>query len=76
MRIACYVSERITKEADVGLLTFLNLSDGPQQWAERIVADIQNGTDRSLDFEKLSQYSNESISKRYASIYNGDIESM
>ncbi len=74
MGIDCYVSENIQQEADVGLLTFLQLSDGPKKWAERIVDDIQNGTRKSLDFEKLSIYSNEVISKRYAAIYSDEAE--
>ena len=76
MGIECFVSKAIPEEADVGLLTFMNLSDGPQKWAERIVKAIQNGTDRSLNAEKLYQYSNEAVSKRYAAIYNGDVEPM
>lgn len=76
MGIECYASEAIPTEADVGLLHFMDLSDGPRAWAERIVADIKNGTGLSLDTEKLSQYSNESISKRYAAIYNGEPESV
>lgn len=74
MGIECFVSENIPEEADMGLLTFLNLSDGPEQWAMRIVSDIQNGTPKTLDHEKLSQYSNENIAKRYAAIYNGETE--
>ncbi len=76
MQIECYASEVIPKEADVGLLHFMNLSDGAEKWAERIVADIKNGTGKSLDMEKLSEFSNDSISKRYAAIYNGETESV
>lgn len=76
MNIECYASEVIPKEADVGLLHFMDLSDGPRAWAERIVADIKNGTGLTLDEERLSQYSNETISKRYAAIYNGESESV
>ena len=74
MGIHCYVSENIQQEADVGLLTFLELSEGPKKWSEHIIADIQNGTRKSLDFEKLFQYSNEIIYKRYADIYNAEAE--
>lgn len=73
MGIHCYVSENIQEEADVGLLTFLQLKDGPRKWAECIVSDIQNGSNKSLDSEKLSQYSNAAICRRYADIYNGKI---
>jgi glycosyltransferase involved in cell wall biosynthesis len=75
MGIKCYVSENIQKEADVGLLTFLQLSDGPEKWAEKIVSDIKNNREQTLDTEKLLQYSNESISKKYAAIYNGELSS-
>lgn len=75
MGIKCYVSENIQEEADVGLLTFLHLSDGPKKWAEKIVSDIKNNREQTLDTEKLLQYSNESISKKYAAIYNGELSS-
>ncbi len=74
MGIRCYGSEIIPQEADVGLLTVLPLSDGPRKWAERIVSDIQNGTEQSLDRDKLYGYGNEAICRRYAAIYNGEAE--
>lgn len=73
MGIQCYVSENIQPEADVGLLTFLQLSDGPKKWAEYILNDIQHGCEKTLNYEKLAQYSNENIAKRYAAIYNGEV---
>ena len=71
MGIQCYVSENITHEVDVGLLTFLNLAEGPKAWAERIFSDIQNGTKKVLDTDKLLKYSNEYICRQYSDIYNG-----
>lgn len=72
MGVQCYVSENIQPEADVGLLTFLNLSDGPKKWAEHIIQDIDNGNEKALDHEKLAQYSIENVAKRYAAIYRGE----
>lgn len=71
MGIRCYVSENIQEEADLGLLTFLNLSDGPQKWAEYIVKDIQDNKSISINIQKLMQYGNDEVRKKYISIYNG-----
>lgn len=71
MGVQCYVSENIQPEVDVGLLEFLKLSDGPKKWADCIVSDIQNGRKGSCDVNKLSQYSNEVVCRRYADLYNG-----
>lgn len=73
MGIQCYVSENIQPEVNVGLLQFLNLSDGPKKWAECIVSDIQNGRKGCCDMSKLLQYSDEVISSQYADLYNGNI---
>ena len=71
MDIPCYVSENIQPEVDLGLLTFLSLADGPEKWAERIVADINQGTKRCCDQQRLFQYSEEVICRRYAELYTG-----
>lgn len=73
MGIQCYVSENIQPEVNVGLLQFLNLSDGSKKWAECIVSDIQNGRKGCCDMSKLLQYSDEVISRQYADLYNGNI---
>lgn len=70
MNIRCYVSENIQREADVGLLTFLNLSDGPKKWADRIIADMKNGVLKTIDYEKMSKYSNKKVCQIYFDIYN------
>ena len=72
MGIRCYVSERVTTDADMGLSSFHNLSDGPQKWAEFIVSDIQNGPKLTLNQEKLSQYSNAAVCAKYAAVYRGE----
>ena len=71
--IQCYVSENIQQEVDVGLLHFLQLSDGPKKWAEFIVSDIQNGPKLTLNQEKLSQYSNAAVCAKYAAVYRGEM---
>ena len=72
MGISCYVSEAIQEEADVGLLTFLNLSDGPEKWAEVIVADIKSGNKKTCNKELLLRFGEEEICKKYAALYNGE----
>jgi len=70
MGIKCYVSENIQKEVDVGLLDFLNLSDGSQHWADYIVKDINKKGKRLYNSEKLHLYSNETICKQYEKLYS------
>ena len=71
MGINCFVSEHIQQEADVGLLTFMNLSDGPEKWAEDIIKYINSNMPKSLDYSKLLEFGSENIAKQYANIYNG-----
>lgn len=71
MGVYCYGSENIQPEADVGMLSYMRLSDGPQKWANKIVADVKNGEKGVYNQAKLMQYSNAAISDRYAEIYNG-----
>lgn len=73
MGIQCYVSENIQPEVDVGLLTFLQLSDGKQIWANRIVDDIKNGNEKVLDVEKLAKYSDTEVCKQYEALYLKEI---
>lgn len=73
MGIHCFVSEAIQNEANVGLLTFIKLDDGPGVWANTIVKYIRNKKDIDIETleKQLHQYSNEAIGKQYASIYKG-----
>ena len=76
MGLPCFVSEAIQKEADAGLLKYIQLNAGDEVWADTILKYIKE--ERSIDKEKLEkqlcQYSNEVIGKQYASIYEGITE--
>ena len=73
MGIHCYVSEHIQGEVDVGLLTFMELRDGPKRWVEKFLNDLEHGCSKRINTEKLSHYSIDSISKQYENIYNGNL---
>lgn len=68
--IKCYVSENIQPEVDLGLLKFLELSQGARVWADYIVQDIITGCKKKCNYEKLLNYSNENISKSYKDLYS------
>ena len=73
MGIPCFVSEKIQKEADVGLLTYINLNAGIEAWSNTILDYVK--AKHEIDMRNLTNrlylYSNESIGKLYASIYEG-----
>lgn len=73
MGIPCFVSEKIQKEANVGLLTYINLDTGIEKWADTILKYIKTKSeiDRESLKKQLYQYSNESIGKQYVSVYEG-----
>ena len=69
MDVSCYVSENVQPEADVGLLSFMCLSDGPEKWARRIVYDIISGNKKVRNNDLLLQYSDDAICDKYKSLY-------
>lgn len=73
MGIPCFVSEKIQKEADVGLLTYINLNAGIEAWSDTILDYVKakHEIDMGNLTNRLYLYSNESIGKQYASIYEG-----
>lgn len=73
MGIPCFVSEAIQKEADVGLLTYIELNKGPEVWAQTILNYIENNktVDEDDVKKKLYQYSSEVIGNQYIAIYKG-----
>lgn len=74
MGIPCFVSEAIQKDADAGLLHYLDLSRGSDYWANYILEFINsdNTIDLSLLNSNLMKYSVESISSQYRMIYSND----
>lgn len=73
MRLPCFVSEAVQREADAGLLTYISLDSGVEVWANTILNYIKEN--KVIDVERLNKnlykYSNESIGKQYAMIYRG-----
>lgn len=64
----CFASDRVPKEADCGLITYLSLEEGAEVWADEIMKYIdQYGTiRREVD---LSRYNSENLKSTYRKIY-------
>ncbi len=74
--IKCFVSDAVQEEANVGLLSFIDLSSSPAEWAGIILDSINNGNGiNEADLKKkLEAYSINEITKKYMQLYRGKVE--
>lgn len=69
----CFASDTVPKEADLGLVDFLPLDNGPKYWAERIIEYIEeNGNKRR--FVSMDAFDIKRIIKQYDDLYKGIIK--
>lgn len=75
MKIRCFVSDAIQKEADVGLITYLKLEQSAEEWADAIIRCIskQDGIDDEILKSKLKKYSCSDVADKYKELYRGKI---
>ena len=73
MGIHCFVSEAIQSDVNVGLLTFLNLNEGPRKWADAVLCYIkQHNYPEILNKKDLQKFNPQNIAERYKKIYEGN----
>lgn len=68
--IPCFVSDSITKEADLGLCTYLSLNENEKTWAMKINNYIKNNTfNKRINEEKLNRFDIKYTVKQLKSVY-------
>lgn len=73
MRVPCFVSERVTSEADVGLCTYIPLEDGSFKWADIITNSIKSKENKWLIREDLlEKFEIKNVMNEYRRIYNAN----
>ena len=68
MRVKCFVSDSVTREADIGLCQYLSLRHPPAQWAQAVF-DTENKVFSQPNTAKLSLAE---YVKKIGSIYHGE----
>lgn len=68
--LRCYVSEAVPSEVDCGGCVFLNLQDGAEYWAKKIIDDYENIGDVHERFD-CNKFTNMVISEKYRKLYGG-----
>lgn len=72
MGVYCFVSDKVQKEADAGLLSVINLSDTSIEWAKRIKNIIEEHKNNSINNSagiSISKYNIGVISEQYKTLY-------
>lgn len=72
MGVKCYSSTAVPKITNCGGVTYIPLSDGPEQWAKKIIRDYEKNQGRHGDFD-VSSFTMENVMEQYACIYRGDV---
>lgn len=67
--IKCFVSKAIPSEINRGLCTFLNLSDGPEYWGNKIDSDFKRTFGKKKDVN-LADFTFKSVMKKYEKVYD------
>lgn len=66
--LRCFVSTEVTPEVDCGLLTFIDLAEGAQKWADIIVSYYKKvGTEKHP--ADMTRFSEEKFAQQFLSIY-------
>ena len=65
----CFASSKVPREADLGLVDFLDLNSGAQEWSDYICNYIRNSGTKRVKVE-LGDYDIDNNIKTYKSIYN------
>jgi len=72
MGVKCIASSNVPPEANMGLCDYLDLQQGPEEWAKYILKLINNKSNRQYPLDHvLKNYDIENISKNYKEIYSG-----
>lgn len=71
MGVACYASEAVPQDVNVGGCCYLPLSAGAEYWAERILADYMATGGRPGQYD-CSAFSMQSIMEKYRMLYRGE----
>lgn len=69
MNLPCIVSERVTKESNVGLCKYISIDDGTEIWANTLEKIINGKIDMTLNPEKLGSFDIPFITKQYERLY-------
>lgn len=68
--VPCFISDTISKEADLGLCTYISLEKNSRQWAEEINNHINNKTyENQLDSDRMSKFDIKNVAKELKKIY-------
>ncbi len=68
MGLYCFASTAVPREADLGRCEFLNLSEGADMWANRIIDYVENNFVPKTEVN-MSSYDIHNVGKRYDEIY-------
>ena len=70
MELPIYISDKVTKEVDMGLAKYLPIDNGAQVWAEEIHKDIENGTyPKELDPERVKIFDMKNVAREFEKMY-------
>lgn len=70
--LKCFASANVPRESNLGLVDYLELSDGPVAWARTITNYIEeNGVKRKR--VDMSSYDSQRIAEQYRQIYYGEL---
>lgn len=67
--LPCYVSDVVTREASIGLCTFLSIQDEPEKWAKQILNFQIVNRERGTDLAKKAGFDISSEAQKLASFY-------
>ena len=73
MGVKCYSSDSVTKITNCGGVEYIPLSDGPELWAKKIIADYVNGKCLKKYYD-CSRFSQKRIMHIYKDLYGGKNE--
>ena len=68
MGLKCFISSSVTEEANCGYATYLDLSDGAEEWAKEIDQYIQlHGTEKVK--QNVEEFSEKKMAEKVLDIY-------
>lgn len=71
MGVACYVSDSVPEDADVGGCTYLSLDSGAEYWAEQILSDYEKNGGKTVAYD-CSAFAKGNIMGKYRKLYRGE----
>ena len=72
--VPCFISNKITKEVDLGLITYINIDQGAEYFAQLVNHQIKSkGYKHVINKKKVALFDIRNVVKKTSSIYRGQI---